>query len=75
MEFSEIDGPAHEVGRTVVDGRRSDSASFALDRELSMKLANKVAVITGGDSGIELATAHEFKASGAKIVEIVFRII
>jgi NAD(P)-dependent dehydrogenase (short-subunit alcohol dehydrogenase family) len=33
-----------------------------------MKLANKVAVITGGNSGIGLATAHEFKANGAKIV-------
>jgi NAD(P)-dependent dehydrogenase (short-subunit alcohol dehydrogenase family) len=33
-----------------------------------MKLANKVAVITGGNSGIGLATAREFRANGAKIV-------
>jgi NAD(P)-dependent dehydrogenase (short-subunit alcohol dehydrogenase family) len=32
-----------------------------------MKLANKVAVITGGNSGIGLATAREFKANGAKL--------
>jgi NAD(P)-dependent dehydrogenase (short-subunit alcohol dehydrogenase family) len=32
------------------------------------KLANKVAVITGGNSGIGLATAREFKAQGASIV-------
>jgi NAD(P)-dependent dehydrogenase (short-subunit alcohol dehydrogenase family) len=33
-----------------------------------MKLQNKVAVITGGNSGIGLATALEFKANGAKVV-------
>jgi len=33
-----------------------------------MKLQNKVAVITGGNSGIGLATAREFKANGASIV-------
>lgn len=32
-----------------------------------MKLNDKVAVITGGNSGIGLATAHEFKASGARL--------
>jgi len=30
-----------------------------------MKLGNKVAVITGGNSGIGLATAREFVANGA----------
>lgn len=35
-----------------------------------MKLKNKVAVITGGNSGIGLATAHEFKAQGARIIII-----
>jgi NAD(P)-dependent dehydrogenase (short-subunit alcohol dehydrogenase family) len=35
-----------------------------------MKLKNKVAVITGGNSGIGLATAHEFKAQGARVIII-----
>jgi NAD(P)-dependent dehydrogenase (short-subunit alcohol dehydrogenase family) len=33
-----------------------------------MKLQDKVAVITGGNSGIGLAAAREFKANGAKVV-------
>lgn len=32
-----------------------------------MKLENRVAVITGGNSGIGLATAREFVANGAKV--------
>jgi NAD(P)-dependent dehydrogenase (short-subunit alcohol dehydrogenase family) len=32
-----------------------------------MKLQGRVAVITGGNSGIGLATAHVFKANGAKV--------
>lgn len=32
-----------------------------------MKLQNKVCTITGGNSGIGLATAKEFKANGAKV--------
>jgi NAD(P)-dependent dehydrogenase (short-subunit alcohol dehydrogenase family) len=33
-----------------------------------MKLLDRVAVITGGNSGIGLATAREFKTNGAKVV-------
>jgi NAD(P)-dependent dehydrogenase (short-subunit alcohol dehydrogenase family) len=33
-----------------------------------LKLQDKVAVITGGNSGIGLATAREFKANGAEVV-------
>ena len=33
-----------------------------------MKLKDRVAVITGGNSGIGLAAAREFKANGAKVV-------
>jgi len=35
-----------------------------------MKLANKVAVVTGGNSGIGLAAAHELKAQGARVILI-----
>ncbi len=35
-----------------------------------MKLQNKIAVITGGNSGIGLAAAVEFKAQGARVVII-----
>lgn len=34
----------------------------------SMKLKNKIAVVTGGNSGIGLATARELKENGARVV-------
>lgn len=35
-----------------------------------MKLNNKIAVVTGGNSGIGFATAQEFKAQGARVIII-----
>jgi NAD(P)-dependent dehydrogenase (short-subunit alcohol dehydrogenase family) len=35
-----------------------------------MKLQNKIAVITGGNSGIDLATGQEFMAQGARVIII-----
>jgi hypothetical protein len=36
-------------------------------KEIDMKLDDKVVVITGGSSGIGLATAHELRANGARV--------
>lgn len=35
-----------------------------------MKLTNKIAVITAGNSGVGFATAQEFKAQGARVILI-----
>jgi len=35
-----------------------------------MKLQNKIAVVTGGNSGIGFATAQEFRAQGAQVIII-----
>jgi NAD(P)-dependent dehydrogenase (short-subunit alcohol dehydrogenase family) len=39
-----------------------------LDRSLSGKVKNRVVMITGGSSGIGLATAHKMATAGAKVV-------
>jgi NAD(P)-dependent dehydrogenase (short-subunit alcohol dehydrogenase family) len=36
----------------------------------NMNFENKIAVITGGNSGVGLATAHEFKQQRAQVVII-----
>jgi NAD(P)-dependent dehydrogenase (short-subunit alcohol dehydrogenase family) len=47
---------------------RKAGATSKRTTHMTSKLANKIAVITGGNSGIGLATAQEFVQQGAKIV-------
>src|SRR3974390_1552677 len=50
----------HREGTEKVTNRKEKSGMSSL--------AGKVALVTGGNSGIGLATAREFHANGAKIV-------
>src|ERR1700682_5591587 len=68
MELPELDGPARPLESDERWNGVEDSIhGTAACREVIMKLGNKVAVITGGNSGIGLATAREFKANGARV--------
>jgi NAD(P)-dependent dehydrogenase (short-subunit alcohol dehydrogenase family) len=47
--------------------RQTDPLSVRLPKETPMKIANSVAVITGGASGLGLATVQRFVDAGAKV--------
>src|SRR6186713_3328693 len=55
--------------RTIIDCPNNSNNIVIIQIIIKMdKLKNKIAVITGGSSGIGLATAKEFIANGAKVV-------
>jgi len=46
------------------------TAEYSSHQPITVKLKNKIAVITGGNSGIGFSTAQEFKRLGARVVII-----
>src|SRR5271155_112453 len=59
--------PPHGGYRQQIPEVSCSQLSYNLERKMSGKLEGKVAIVTGGSSGIGLATAQRFVAEGAYV--------